>query len=139
MRTLLPALALLAACGTTTRFVATNPSPHPLAAKSADKVDIYTSGQPQVSYVEVGIIQSRQSSGFSVDEMPQVLSKMRTEAAKIGCDGVIVNGANNKTEGSGWSDRDGGSSSVQTLEGFWGACIVYLTPSETPGAATATR
>jgi hypothetical protein len=29
---------------------------------------------------------------------------------------------------------DSYSSSHSTFEGFWGACIVYLSPAETPGA-----
>ncbi|MCA9676003.1 MAG: hypothetical protein H6709_21305 [Kofleriaceae bacterium] len=143
------ALTLLGACGTTTRFVATNPSPHPLVAKPASAVHVYTTGVPEVPYVEVGILQSRQSSSLSTHDMPEIIASMRAEAGKLGCDGVIINGAADKTEGSSSVVDDGNSttysSSQQTLEGFWGACIVYLdgdaTPAVAPGApgATATR
>ncbi len=130
-------LVALAACGTTTRFVATNPSPHPLAARPALEVDVYTTGVPQVSYVEVGIIQTRQSSDFSTKDMPGIISDMRSEAGKIGCDGVIINGAADKHEDSTVITNDSYSSSHSTLEGFWGACIVYLAPAETAGATAA--
>jgi hypothetical protein len=120
-RIALLALVLAAACGTTTRFTPTNPSPHAMQPKPAEAVHVYTSGPPQIAYVEVGIIQSRQSSEFSTHEMPEVIQKMRTEAGRIGCDGVIINGPNNETRNSLWlEDND-----VHTLEGFWGACIVY--------------
>jgi hypothetical protein len=135
MRSLLPALLLVAACGTTTRFVATNPSPHPLAARAPSTVDIYTTGTPQVAYVEVGILQARQSSKYSLDDMPEIVSKMRAEAAQIGCDGVVLNGASDKTVGSG----DQTSSSTTTLEGYWGACIVYLGADDGAPGETAAR
>ena len=140
MRSLLPALLLAAAaCGTTTRFVATNPSPRPLQARAAETVDVYTTGAPSVAYTEVGIIQSRQSSELSRDDMPEIIQKMRGEAAKIGCDGVIINGASDKVVGSGYGDAHGSSSSTDTLEGFWGACIVYLPQGEAAPGATAAR
>lgn len=111
----------LAACGTTSRFTPTNPSPHALQPKPAEAVHVYTSGPPQIAYVEVGIIQSRQSSEFSSDKMPEVIQKMRAEAGRQGCDGVIINGPNNEIRNSFWLEQD----DVHTLEGFWGACIVY--------------
>jgi hypothetical protein len=130
-------LCFAAACGTTTRFVATNPSPHPLAAKQPQQVDIYTTGSPDVEYVEVGIIQTRQASELSTKDMPGIISDMRSQAAKIGCDGVIINGAADKHQSSTTVTESSASSSSSTLEGFWGACIVYLSPQETSGATAA--
>jgi len=133
-RLITPALLLLAACGTTTRFVATNPSPHPLVPKPAAAVHVYTTGGPAVAYVEVGILQSRQASDMSTHEMPQIIATMRAEAGKIGCDGVIINGAADKAESSTTVTEESYSSSNTTLEGFWGACIVYLDEDETTAA-----
>jgi hypothetical protein len=134
-------LALLAvtaaACGTTTRFVATNPSPRPMKPKAAHLVHIYTTGAPEAAYVEVGILQARQESGFSTDDMPAIIRQMRGRAASIGCDGLIINGAADKQSGSVFVSDDAITSSSHTLEGFWGACIVYL--DEDAPAATATR
>lgn len=134
-RLITPALLLLAACGTTTRFVATNPSPHPLTPKPAAAVHVYTTGTPEVSYVEIGILQSRQSSGVSTHDMPEIIATMRAEAGKIGCDGVIINGVADKAEGSTTITDDSYSSSQTTLEGFWGACIVYVDDAETAAVA----
>jgi hypothetical protein len=132
-------LATIAACGTTTRFTATNPSPHPLVPKPAAQVHVYTTGAPEVPYVEVGILQSRQSSSASLDDMPEIIGAMRAEAGKIGCDGVIINGAADKVESSSsmTSDRKGTtySSNTSTLEGFWGACIVYIEDTEQASVA----
>jgi len=110
------------ACGTTTHYTQTNPPPRQMRAKAASQVHVYTTGKPKVAYAEVGIIQSRQSSRLSFDDMPEIIAEMRKEAGKRGCDGVIINGTNNKTVGSHDPDHGG---STGTLEGFWGACIVY--------------
>lgn len=117
-------LFTLIACGTTTRFTPTNPSPRPMAARAPATVHVFTS-QPQIPYVEVGILQSRQSSQLSSHDMPEIVSAMRGEAAKIGCDGVIINGASDKVV-SEHVLTDGNSST--TLEGFWGTCIMYSEP-----------
>lgn len=109
------------ACGTTTHFTPTNPSPKNMVPKAPEQVHVYTTGNPQVEYVEVGIIQSRQSSRMSTHDMPEIIQEMRKEAGELGCDGVIINGAADTTVGH--HDEDGGSTG--TLEGFWGACIVY--------------
>ena len=122
MRSLLACLAFAAACGTTTRFIATNPSPRPLQPRAPESVAVFTTGHPDVPYVEVGIIQGRQSSSVSFDEMPGIIAAMRTDAARSGCDALIINGASDKVVG----DRH----STDTLEGFWGACVVYMQPAD---------
>lgn len=129
MRNALVSILLVAAtaCGTTTRFIATNPSPHPLASRPAGSVAVFTTGHPDVPYVEVGIIQGRQSSTVSFDEMPGIIAAMRNDAGRAGCDALIINGASDKVVG----DRH----STDTLEGFWGACVVYM---NAPSSAVAT-
>jgi hypothetical protein len=128
MRSLLPMVLLVAACGTTTRFIATNPSPRPLAARPAASVAVFTTGHPEIPYVEVGIIQGRQSSAYSFDEMPDIIATMRQDAGRAGCDALILNGASDKVVG----DRH----QTATLEGFWGACVVYMQPAGTSVATT---
>jgi hypothetical protein len=119
-KALLLASFALTACGTTTRFIATNPSPHALAPRPAATVAVFTTGHPDVPYTEVGIIQGRQSSSISFDEMPGIIAAMREDAGRAGCDALIINGSSDKVVG----DRH----STDTLEGFWGACVVYVQP-----------
>jgi hypothetical protein len=125
-----------AGCGTTTRYTPTNSPPRAMTSRSVETVEVYTSSLPTRPFVEVGIIQSRQSSGLSFDEMPEIIGEMRGYAAKRGCDGLIINGASDKVEGtsSASTTTTGGkaptssttvSNSTTTLEGFWGACIMY--------------
>jgi hypothetical protein len=139
----LAALALLvAACGTTTQVVPTNPSPRALVPRSPDAVDVFTTSAPPRPFVEVAIIQARQSSQYSVDSMPEIIAAMREQAARVGCDGVVIHGESNKVVSSGgWGEMGTNTSS---LDGYWGACIVYTVetfsddvPVAAPAAATA--
>jgi hypothetical protein len=124
-------LPAIAACGTATTIAVTNPSPRPLVPRSPAEVDVFTSSAPSQPFVEVAIIQSRQESIYSFDQMPEIIAAMREEAARAGCDGVVLHGASDKVvpTGNKWG-------STATLEGFWGACIVY-TGAPVPAAYTA--
>lgn len=119
-------MLLLTACGTTTQFAATNPSPRPLTARPAHSVTVFATGLPDRPFVEVGIIQARQSSELSFDEMPEIIAEMRGEAARQGCDGLVINGTRDAQSSSTTVSRDAVTSSRSTLEGFWGACIVFV-------------
>ena len=98
-----------------------------LAPRPAATVAVFTTGHPDVPYTEVGIIQGRQSSSISFDEMPGIIAAMREDAGRAGCDALIINGSSDKVVG----DRH----QTDTLEGFWGACVVYM---NAPSAAVAT-
>jgi len=123
---------LVAACGTTVQWVPTNASPRPLAPRHPSTVEVWTTGVPDRPYTEVGIITARQSSEMSLDEMPEIINELRTEAARIGCDAVAIQGKNDKVVGHGSSARGTGSSYTSTLEGYWGACLVYLDAPAAP-------
>lgn len=125
MRNSLFAVLLLTACGTTTRFAATNPSPRPLISRPAESVAVFATGLPNRPFVEVGLIQGRQSSELSGDEMPEIIAEMRAEAGRRGCDGLVINGASDSSSSSTTVSRHAVTSSSTTLEGFWGACIVF--------------
>ncbi|MFO0748427.1 MAG: hypothetical protein U1F43_22595 [Myxococcota bacterium] len=123
--------SVLSACGTQTQFVATNPSPRRLVPRDPSTVEVWTTGVPNVPYTEVGILTARQESELSVDDMPEIIREMRARAAAIGCDAVAINGSSDKVVGNTSSDGHGHvSGSTSTLEGYWGACLVYL--SEPP-------
>jgi len=119
------AMLLITACGTTTQFAATNHSPRPLTARPADSVVVFATGLPDRPFVEVGLIQARQSSEFSADEMPEIIAEMRAEAGRRGCDGLVINGASDSSSSSTTVSHHAVTSSSKTLEGFWGACIVF--------------
>jgi hypothetical protein len=127
---LLPVL-FAAACGATTRFVATNPAPHPMVARPAETVQVFTTGHPTRPYVEVGIIQGQQGRGLihNGDQMPEIITKMREDAARTGCDGLIINGNADRVVG----DRH----STGTVQGFWGACIVFMPEAASASASAA--
>jgi hypothetical protein len=114
-------LALVAACGTTTSFTPTNTPPRPMSARAPETVEVFTSGQPDRPYVEVGMLEAQQSSEFSSDNMSEIVSALRTEAAKKGCDGLIVTGSNDAVTGN-VTDGDGYTT---TLKGYRGACIMF--------------
>jgi len=130
-RPALAALLAVAACGATTRFVATNPSPRPLAPRPAASVQVFTSGQPTIPYVEVGLLQGRQGGPIvtGADALPAIVSRMRADAAAIGCDALIVNADADRVEGPGRGPA--------TVRGFWAACIVFLAPERAAPGATA--
>ncbi|MCC6623488.1 MAG: hypothetical protein IT385_19665 [Deltaproteobacteria bacterium] len=138
MRALALVLAslVIAACGTTVRWVPTNPSPRALEPRHPSTVEIWTTGVPNRPYTEVGIITARQSSEMSVDEMPEIISELREEAARIGCDAVMLQGKNDKVVGHGTTTFGTGGMHATTLEGYWGACLVYLDePAPAPAPA----
>ena len=120
-------LCLLSGCGTTVRYVPTNTSPVPMPPVSTDRVTVFASGPPARPFVEVGMIQARQSSTVSVDEMPEIIAEMRKRAAAEGCHGLVITGANNTVAGGSGSATGEvyGHSSVNTKEGFAGVCIVF--------------
>lgn len=123
----LASMLLVTACGTTTQFAATNTAPRALTPRPADSVTVFATGLPNQPFVEVGIIQAQQSSEFSLDDMPEVLAEMRTEAGRRGCDGLVINGTRDSQTSSVSVSKDSASSHSYTLEGFWGACIVFVT------------
>jgi hypothetical protein len=117
MRTLVLLTLTLAACGTTITQTGINPAPHPMTARPIDSVEVFTSTAPTRPHIDVAILEAKQSSTFSVDRMPEIITELRKRAAEIGCDGLVINGPNNSVVG----DRYGTS----TLHGYNGTCIAY--------------
>jgi hypothetical protein len=125
------ATAPLLGCGTSIDYVPLNTPPRALAERSPDAVEMFTTAPPKRPYVEVGTIKSLQQA-YSSDTTEAIYAKMRAEAGKRGCDGLVILGSNNLTVVSGNST----SVSSRTLEGYRASCIVY---TEAPAAvATAT-
>jgi hypothetical protein len=115
-------------CGTKVSFMPTNSAPRQLQARTVGEVEIFTSAKPDKEFVEVGILEVQQASDFSVDNEQAVMGKLREEAAKQGCDGLIITGANDAVT---VMDGTGG-----TLKGYRGTCIVYKTAAASGGPST---
>jgi hypothetical protein len=112
--------SLLAACGgVTTSIVATNLSPRALSPRPAHEVEVFTAGLPTRPFVEVAVIQTRDTGSSGLAPLPSLVGDMRVEAARVGCDGLLVYSGNNPiaTEAPRPPSR--------VAEGLWGACIVY--------------
>jgi uncharacterized lipoprotein YajG len=81
----------LAACAPQTTFVKTNAPPRALAPRAADAVLVFTTSTPDRPYAEVGIVSSRVSTN-PPQSRATLLEAIRTEAARQGCDGLIIAG-----------------------------------------------
>ena len=100
-----------------------------MSARPATDVAVFTTSLPAVQYVEVGILQAQQSSDLSLDQMPEIVAKMRAAAGRRGCDGLIINGTRDRSATNVASSRDTTSVSTSTLEGYWGSCIMFVEPA----------
>lgn len=110
----------LTACGTSVEYVPLNASPRPLTARSPQSVAIYMTSVPDRPYVEIGTIESQQRE-YSFDGAGDIYEKMREEAGRQGCDGLVILGANDATVVSGHANSIGSKS----LKGYRASCIVY--------------
>ncbi|MEM6275174.1 MAG: hypothetical protein AAF735_08030 [Myxococcota bacterium] len=113
-------IIFLVACGAKTRFSPLNASPKEMQPRSPETVEIFSSKSPERDFVEVGMISARQSSGFSSEDA--VLPALREEAANRGCDGLILGGSDDEVVSGALSN---GATTVTTLKGLTGTCIVY--------------
>jgi hypothetical protein len=83
MRSMLAVLILAAACGPKITMVKTNPPPRPMAARSAETVEIFTTKLPSRPYIEVAVFSA--SKGKAEDHM----DALRERAGSYGCDGLV--------------------------------------------------
>ena len=110
------ALLFLGGCGTQISYVATNPPPQDLTPTVAESVEVYTTGVPAQSYVEIGIMEAREGV---FDDMPSMIAAMREEAAAHGCDALVITESAEVVE----TNYEG---NVDTRRQFHGACVVYV-------------
>ncbi len=141
MRSSLARLVLMGAgltaagCGVQTGWMMLNPAPRPLKARPADEVQMFTGSQPTRPFVEHGLV----TTGISVlgpGELAQ-LAALKEEAAKHGCDAVVITGENKMAQ-------SGGSHGVATERtyAFRAICAVFtdvsadVTPTSAPVTPT---
>jgi len=107
----------LAACGTTTSYVTTNASPRALTPRAVTEVQVLTAQAPTQPFVEVAVLQSRDTGAYGAAPTPKLIHDMRVEAAGLGCDALLVYGAHNPPA----------QPSSRAFDGLWGACLVFGT------------
>jgi hypothetical protein len=118
---------LLGGCGTTINDLPLNAPPHMMTARSPESVEIFMTQRPSRPFTEVAMLEAQRASAYSGDGPEAVMAKLREAAAQKGCDGIIMNGANDATVGSTTVNNGVGSGYVTTLKGYRATCIVYTT------------
>lgn len=126
-------VAVCVGCGSYATFLATNTPPRPMTPRTPESVELITAGPPQRPFVEVGTIDARQRSVYSLDSSQDVLIKVRQSAAEVGCDAVLVTGSNNDLVATSSSV----GANVKVLQGFHAACLMYKDAPAAPPAAAA--
>ncbi len=124
------ALALVAfatGCGTSVTVVPTNSAADGGPPRPGHHVEVFATQLPDRPYREIALLEAQQASGLSVHDRADVMDELRERAGDLGCDAIVVLGANDQTVGRISSTGNGGVfGSVQMLEGYRAACIVYL-------------
>jgi hypothetical protein len=127
-------LLCLVGCGTAVSFTPSGKTVPGTRAHEASDVELI-SVPPDRPYVQIGLIEAQQESEFSPDNNQVILHKMRTVAGQNGCHALLVQGANDAVVGGGISGING-NSSVKTLKGYRGACLVFTGPQRRPSHST---
>jgi hypothetical protein len=105
-----------------------NSAPRAIAPRAVGDVTIFATGAPTRRFVEVALVQSRREWGTSATPR-EIFERMRSEAAKAGCDGLVLLGEANLVTGTIWPvigvHGPETYGTVDTVEGFRGVCIVW--------------
>lgn len=118
-------MAIFSGCGTVLKVTKLNMPPKQISPRAIESVEVFTSSRPNVPYTEVSLISSQQASEFSTDNTPEIIHKMRLEAANQGCDALIIAMPNDRVSGTILGALGGGYGEVNTVKGFHGTCVVY--------------
>lgn len=124
-------LVFATGCGTAIRATAINPAPYPLRARPPETVEVFTSGPPQGrSFVDVAFMEAQQQSGYSVDDTPELIAKLRERAAEMGCDAIVFGGVTNRSgiDVFDWNRH-------MNEKGIIATCIVYTDQASIAAAA----
>jgi hypothetical protein len=83
------ALLLLGACGHTVTYTPLNDPPRRLSPRAPATVEIFLASRPPRPGVEIGLIEIEEDMPHS-GGTPTMVGKLRSRAAQIGCDALIV-------------------------------------------------
>jgi hypothetical protein len=113
-------------------YIPLNPAPHPMTPRDPEQVEMFQTKPPEKPYVEVATIEAQGSVTSAT-----VMQKLREEAAKRGCDGLVLTGTKDATQTSGTVSKGQGTVSTTQLTGYRAICIVYKDgPAEKPAPTT---
>jgi hypothetical protein len=86
----LPLVLLLVGCGTSVSETYINGSPPPMSPRGRYSVLVDASGPPSRPHMDVAILQVSQTHGLNEQGLDLMIDRLRTRAAQLGCDGVVV-------------------------------------------------
>jgi hypothetical protein len=122
--------AVLAACGHQVAFTPLAVPPRPLQPRPESSVELFTASKPTRPYVVVGELGSRHDGAFSTSTDDEVLLALRTAAAEVGCDAVVLTSEADHTNLLVYGNKG----STKTTKTFGAVCAVY-TDAPAPAAA----
>ena len=115
------AIILGSACAPTTTFVETSDY-QAVPKESGSDVEVFQT-RPTRRFVESGMLEGHQGL---YDSAEKVIPAMREEAARRGCDAIIVTGSADDVSGTTYE----GTGSVGTRKGYRGVCIMWADGEE---------
>lgn len=118
----LVSVSLATGCGLAFQRIPLAASTKPLVPRAASAVDLYVSGRPTVPTRDLALLTVEEASVYAASSEADALARLREEAGRMGCDGLVVLGPS----GGVGSGIDGKYS--RALRGFRGACVEYLAP-----------
>lgn len=126
MRDLCFALFLFGCGGTNIGWMPLNEPPRPAAPRPKNEVRMFTSARPTDPYVEVGLITVAIKSGWSGSTDLEMIDQVKSEGAKHGCDGVVIENENKLTQGSAYHGTYSSDLTVsERTSGFRCVCIMF--------------
>jgi hypothetical protein len=93
------AAIMLAGCGVSAQHSWLNSPPRPMVARPPETVDVYASGPPSLPHVDVAIIEAGEYD-FGSSTLHDVVSALRAQAARLGCDAIRIGDATNRRSGT---------------------------------------
>jgi hypothetical protein len=129
MRTMIAVLMLAAACGPKITMTKTNPAPHPMRARPADTVELFTTRAPERPYVEVAVFAA--SKGQAEDH----IDALRENAASYGCDALVFTKMPSESTMTASSGRPGelpASATGNAVGSSSATCVVWTEAPPAP-------
>ena len=119
-------------CVTSVEATRLNQAPHPLVARPAHSVEIYSSAPPTRPHVDIALLRADQSN-YATD-MPAMVQALAERAGELGCDALFISGTGERpgAPGKGYV-FDPGSRILL------GTCIAYLEAAPATTSASASE